>query len=259
MTALHSVTDFRDTARRRMFSCSLAWFQSECLNFDDEDRIVKLRRETPPSRARSAERSVRYLVDVATEFLEFADLRRDLERLGGIETPSGFEFASQRARNMAATVVSQRWGTEAIVPRELSLRELSVPAGQLSASAGQREPPPLRVPRVLLVSLGEQNTLCWYQFLCDRDLSAQLSCDGLQCSAALKSFQPNVLLIDESLLWGPREMARPTEYPPMRVALLSDDGWPRRSSLRTPSGGNLPAATEPAEFLDLLRDTFYLD
>lgn len=180
----------------------------------------------------------RYAIRPCERWQANHEIKRDIQRLGGRAEEHGFRFYSRRGCQFAIRQLTERWGDDAFEIVDLH--------------ALDHQPNDSRRPalRVLLVSLAESNIGDWYLYLVQRRIATEWSSSGMQCSAVLKSFKPNVLLIDELVLSAPRASCkRQPGYSPMRVATLDGEGWPKVRSLR--QGGNLPRVTDPAEFLPI--------
>ena len=204
------------------------------------------------SRSRSLARSIdppgdaQFLVGVNSKAEVGAAIQQDIVRLGGKSTAEGYRFHTRSGRNIAARALEQRWGVGCV-------KSIDRPATKLKLVPVQKE------ARILVVGLGDANTRCWFESLANREFEVRLSTNGLHCSAELKRFQPNVLLIDEALLWGPRPNPASREFPPMRVALLRNEEWCRSNRLKLPTGRPLPAVIGPTSLDGILRNEFLLD
>ena len=153
---------------------------------------------TPAKRDRAAASGMRFLLRLTLspeEQDELWELGRDIELLGGLSTDNGYLFGSERWRDAAAEHLAETWGPWYFVSVD---QAISV-SGPADSRPLDRDACGVRV--VIAACEGEDSRALAH-LLAQHGFEVRPALDGLDCLDLLQTYRPQLLVMDDQLLWG---------------------------------------------------------
>ena len=126
---------------------------------------------------------------------ELWELGRDIELLGGVSTDNGYLFGSERWRDAAAEHLAETWSPWYFISVD-----------QETSMAGPADSRPLDpdacAARVVIAASESDASRALAHFLAQHGFEVRPALDGLDCLELLQTYRPQVLVMDDQLLWG---------------------------------------------------------
>lgn len=137
---------------------------------------------------------------------ELWELGREIRTLGGVEVDDGYLFQNGQIRDIALEFITSRWGNSYVEPVDVVER---------------------RALRLLMASSSHDECRRLGMLLSIHGVETAIVHRGTCCLDALRSYRPDVLALDNHLLWGGSDgvLAYMRAHPDVRVPvilLLSD-------------------------------------